>query len=114
MEELDLKNNAMILFDSYLEDGRKLLESLRKIGVDCRQQQLMMMDSCLIGWSQCMALFLENMRKVRRFPDGQGILMRSKYRITGKSVEITAVVRFMISTDYGARSSIRSLRIRGW
>lgn len=35
MEELDLKNNAMILFDSYLEDGRKLLESLRKIGVDC-------------------------------------------------------------------------------
>ena len=61
-----------------------------------------------------MALFLENMRKVRRFPDGQGILMRSKYRITGKSVEITAVARFMISTDYGARSSIRSLRIRGW
>ena len=35
MEELDLKNNAMILFDSYLEDGRKLLEFLRKIGVDC-------------------------------------------------------------------------------
>ena len=27
MEELDLKNNAMILFDSYLEDGRKLLET---------------------------------------------------------------------------------------
>lgn len=43
MEELDLKNNAMILFDSYLEDGRKLLESLRKIGLTARQQQLMMM-----------------------------------------------------------------------
>ena len=107
MEELDLKNNAMILFDSYLEDGRKLLESLRKIGVDCPAAAIDDDGFLPDGVESVYGSFLGEYEKSEEIPG------RPRYFNEVKVPDYWEI-RFMISTDYGARSSIRSLRIRGW